>query len=116
MRFMNWVLGVANLRGSITSVVDLRLFLGLPQEVPTPRSRIVITSSGTMVIGFLVDGVNEMRVLAGDVLMRDGLRQVSPPWIMPFVESFSQNAGRRILIIDIDRLLFTDSLHHYRID
>lgn len=112
----SWVLGVASLRGAITSVVDLRRFFGLSPQAMTTRSRVVVASAGGMVIGFLVDGVNEIRVIPPEAQTADGIRQVSPPWLMPYVEAQAQLGERRIFVVDIERLLFADNLHHYRAD
>jgi purine-binding chemotaxis protein CheW len=112
----SWVLGVANLRGSITSVIDFRSFLGLPSEASTSRSRIVVASVRGMSIGFLVDSVNEIRAIPPESLQREGVRQVSPPWIAPYLEAYTQYSGRSVYIVDIERLVFTDSLHRYRVD
>jgi chemotaxis signal transduction protein len=112
-----WLLGIANLRGAITSVVDLRYFLGMPRASVTAQSRIVVASANGMVIGFLVDGINEIRVVPPEAQAREIVRQAAPPWLAPFVESVAQIAeGRRVLIIDLQRLLFADALHQYRMD
>lgn len=111
-----WVLGVASLRGAITSVVDLRRFFGLPHQAMTARSRVIVASAGGMVIGFLADGVNEIRVIPPEAQTSDGIRQVSPSWLLPYVEAQAQLGERRIFVVDIERLLFADNLHHYRAD
>ena len=62
-----WVSGVTNLRGSITSVVDLRMRLGLPAPDGAPRRRMIVIRSTTNVIaGLLVDRVLGIRVLSDD--------------------------------------------------
>jgi purine-binding chemotaxis protein CheW len=111
-----WVLGVANLRGAITSVVDLRLFLGLPFETITSRSRVVVASAKEMIVGFLVDGVTEFRALPPEAQTHDHVRQLTPPWLTPYVETLAIVGDRRILLIDVEKLLFADSLHRYRAD
>jgi purine-binding chemotaxis protein CheW len=112
----SWVLGVASLRGAITSVVDLRRFFGLLPQAMSARSRVVVAAAGGMVIGFLVDGVNEIRVIPPEAQTADGIRQVSPPWLLPYVAAQAQLGERRIFVVDIERLLFADNLHHYRAD
>lgn len=64
-----WVCGVTNLRGSIISVIDLRLRLGLPlPEVGIRRRMIVIRSPVQRVTtGLLVDRVLGIRVLSDDL-------------------------------------------------
>jgi purine-binding chemotaxis protein CheW len=111
-----WVLGVANLRGAITSVVDLRQFWGLPRAEITPRSRIVVASTKEMIAGFLVDGVAEFRALPAEQQPRDSARAQAPPWLAPDVAGVTTIAGRRIFMLDVEKLLFADSLHKYRSD
>jgi purine-binding chemotaxis protein CheW len=113
---VSWVLGVANLRGTITSVVDLRRFFGLMPQAMTVRSRIVVASVRGMVIGFLVDGVNAIQNIPIEAQTQEGIRQSSPPWLFPYVTAQAQSAGRWIFVVDIERLLFTDAIHHYRAD
>lgn len=63
----NWVSGVTNLRGSITSVVDLRTRLGLPSpNGAVRRHMMVIRSSSNVTTCLLVDRVLGIRVLSDD--------------------------------------------------
>jgi purine-binding chemotaxis protein CheW len=110
----DWVVGVANLRGSITSVIDLHGFLDLQREAITTRSRIVVASSGGMVMGILVDSVTEIRALPDENIIQEGAHHFAPAWLAPFITGMTQSSGRRVLLVDLARLLFTDSLHHYR--
>ena len=56
-----WLLGIANLRGTIISVVDLRQFLGGNASTPTASSRMVIVRSGQSAYGLLIDSIIGMR-------------------------------------------------------
>jgi chemotaxis signal transduction protein len=111
-----WVLGVANLRGAITSVVDLRQLWGLPREEITARARVVVATAKDMIIGFLVDGVAEFRALPSTAPNRDAARQQAPAWLAPYVMDAVVVAGRRIFALDVETLLFADMLHRYRAD
>jgi purine-binding chemotaxis protein CheW len=113
---VGWVLGVANLRGAITSVVDLRRFLGLPPEAISPRSRVVVASTRDMVIGFLVDGASEFLPIPEAARMRDNVRQYAPPWLGAFASAMAQYNNRTLFLLDAERLLFADSLHRYQAD
>lgn len=63
----DWVSGVTNLRGSITSVVDLRMRLGLPSPDGAVRRRMmVIRSPSNITTCLLVDRVLGIRVLSDD--------------------------------------------------
>jgi purine-binding chemotaxis protein CheW len=54
------VLGIFNLRGKITSVVDIRPVLGLKQQELDSRSRIVIIEVGSLSTGVIVEDVKEI--------------------------------------------------------
>ena len=77
-----WVRGVINLRGSIVSVVDLRLFLDLEQLPYTPRTRLLSLQYKEMLICLVVDGVSEM-VGSDRAAVLDALRAARPATIAP---------------------------------
>ena len=54
------VRGVANLRGRILAVVELRSRLGLPPAEPTARARVVVVEVRDRVLGLLVDAVSQV--------------------------------------------------------
>ncbi|MDH4318770.1 MAG: chemotaxis protein CheW, partial [Desulfobulbaceae bacterium] len=56
----HWLKGVANLRGDIISIVDLRTFLKLESGEETINKRLLITRAGEaeIVVGLVVDRVN----------------------------------------------------------
>jgi|GEM_PF-443468 len=54
------VLGIFNLRGKITSVVDVRPILGLKQLEMGNRSRTVIVQAGPLTTGVVVENVREI--------------------------------------------------------
>ncbi|HUR93116.1 MAG TPA: chemotaxis protein CheW [Gemmatimonadales bacterium] len=54
------VRGVANLRGRILAVVELRSRLGLAAAELTPRSRVIVVEVRERVLGLLVDAVSQV--------------------------------------------------------
>ena len=56
-----WLLGMANLRGVVISVVDLREFLTGKPTMLGPNSRVVVVRSGEWHYGLLVDEIIGMR-------------------------------------------------------
>jgi purine-binding chemotaxis protein CheW len=54
------VRGVANLRGRILAVVELRSRLGLPPAELTARARVVVVEVRGRVLGLLVDAVSQV--------------------------------------------------------
>jgi twitching motility protein PilI len=56
-----WLLGIANLRGKVISVTDLRDFLTGRPTMQLPGSQIVIVRAGEWDYGLLVDEIIGMR-------------------------------------------------------
>jgi purine-binding chemotaxis protein CheW len=108
---VSWILGVIHLRGAILSVVDLRGFFGLPTQPVTSRSRLLVITQGEMMLGLVVDGVNEMRSLAE---LPEQSSVLAPTWATPFAERVVVADGRPIVVLDCERLLFADKMHRYR--
>lgn len=59
--------GVANLRGTVVSIVDLRTVLGLPVNGPLPFA--VVIRHGGRQVGVLVDRVPEIRTVQREELL-----------------------------------------------
>jgi len=55
-----FIQGLANLRGSILPIVDLRGRFGLPEIEPTEATRIVVADLDGNLLGFVVDDVSEV--------------------------------------------------------
>lgn len=109
---VSWMKGVMNLRGSITSVVDFRAFLGLESLPHNARTRLLSLQYNEMVICFMVDGVNEMLTIPSSA-MRGGRQSAIPTWIAPYTAGFALLEGRGIVVLDVARLLFSEKMHHY---
>jgi len=56
-----WMLGLANVRGSLLPVIDLQLYLGAKAVVPSKASRILVLRLRGLVAGLLVPSVQGMR-------------------------------------------------------
>jgi purine-binding chemotaxis protein CheW len=95
------LIGVANLRGTIVPIVDLRPSLGLP-SVAAPRYAIVIRQ-GAQHVGILIDEVPESH--ATD--FEDVLEMPSDEVVRqrPFVSAVLTLMGRPIGLVDVVRLL-----------
>lgn len=106
-----WVLGVVQVWGTIISVVDLRTFFGQPPQPLSGRNRLLVVTMNEMTIGFVVDVVTEMRPTGTTTAMDD---PNIPPWIQPYAEGVLRLEDRAIVLLDPDRLLFSEAIHHYR--
>ena len=106
-----WVLGVVQVWGAIVSVVDLRAFLGQPSQPLTARSRLLVVTLKDMTIGFVVDTVTEMRPVGPATATDD---PNIPPWLQPYAEGVLHIEDRAIVMLDPERLLFSEPMHRYR--
>jgi chemotaxis signal transduction protein len=102
---------VVQVWGSIVSVVDLRTFFGLTPEPLSTRNRLLVLTLKDMTIGFLVDFVTEMRPTDDTIAMDD---PTIPPWLQPYSEGSFHLEDRTVVLLDPERLLFSDAIHHYR--
>ncbi|MCS4505554.1 hypothetical protein KBTX_04437 [wastewater metagenome] len=58
-----WVLGIANIRGTLVPVSDLGAFLGLGAAADSPVARVLVIAQGDAQAGVLVDELYGMRHL-----------------------------------------------------
>ena len=56
----DFIPGVINIRGDIESVININRFLGLPDSVTSPKSRIAIVDIGGVRSGIIVDSVEDV--------------------------------------------------------
>ncbi len=109
-----WVRGVMNLRGSIASVVDLRMFLGLEQLPYTPQTRLISLQYNEMLICMIVDGVSEMVPFPPSAITSRGTRQGAiPSWISSYATGHASLSNRTMVILDVPRLLFSEKMQNY---
>ena len=65
-----WLTGVVNLRGHVIPVIDLRRRLHLPPHTPDLNTPIIIAQSATRPFGVVVDRLDTVIELGGDVVER----------------------------------------------
>jgi twitching motility protein PilI len=99
-----WLLGIANLRGTILSVVDLQEFLGGEPSTPTPNSRLVIVRAGEWEYGLLIHEVIGMRQFGEQSRLPDIATDKNINFTPYCVEGF-EGENRQWFVFDIDRLL-----------
>jgi purine-binding chemotaxis protein CheW len=109
-----WVLGITQLWGVIVSVVDFTSFVGQGLTNLTARSRLLAVTVRDMQVGFLVDGVTEIRTI-GSAIRRDAAAG-APDWAHPYLDGVVQDGNRLIVALDPEKLVFSDRIHRYRTD
>jgi len=112
---VSWVRGVMNLRGSIISVVDLRMLLDLELLPYSPRTRLLSLQYNEMVICFVVDGVSEMLPIPPATIINGNVRQATiPQWVFPYTAGCALFTHRMVVILDVPRLLFSEKIQQYK--
>lgn len=101
------MLGVVNVRGTATPVMDLRIRFGLPPHPQTQDSRIMILhcvlEGEKVAVGGLADSVSGVLDFADDDIApppRIGMR-----WRPEFVRGIGSCGGRFYILLDIEKLL-----------
>jgi purine-binding chemotaxis protein CheW len=109
-----WVKGVINLRGSIASVVDFRMFLDLEQVPQGSRTRLLSLQYNEMIIYFVVDGVSEMLPIPANAIIGSNSRRADIPlWANLYTSGAALFANRAVILLDVPRLLFSEKMQRY---
>lgn len=99
----HYVEGVVNLRGKVIPIINLRMRLGLSSTEHMKDTRIVVVDVGHVLLGFIVDSVEEV--------LRLPVECIEPPPLSGVggVDEFHKGVGRvegRLLILLNLELLF----------
>ena len=98
----HFVEGVINLRGKVIPIINLRARFGLPLIDPTKDSRIIVVEIGHLILGFVVDSVEEVLRLPGEL--------IEPPPATgrtgsdEFHKGVGRIDGRLLILLDLDLL------------
>lgn len=101
-----YVKGVMNLRGMIIPVIDVKEKLGFSSGGTNQKARILVTNVDGNLTGLLVDEVDQvMRIPSKDVetSLSGGLESIV------YISGVAKTAGRLIVLLDVPKLLETDS-------
>lgn len=109
----DWVVGVINLRGSISSVVDLRAFLDMERLPYDPRTRLLSVKYNEMLICLVVDSVSDMVPIQPNLVDRS--TRGIPQWVVSYSSGLALVGKRQVTLLDAARLLFADKMHHYSV-
>jgi purine-binding chemotaxis protein CheW len=98
-----FVEGIAQVRGRVVPVVNLRSRFGLPRAEATLDSRMVVTQHGDRVVALLADSAREVVMLSPSQL-------VPPPPLVEggangFVRALAHLGPRVLLVIDVARVI-----------
>ena len=95
--------GVINLRGVRVPIVDLRAGIGFGKTEGAPFEAVIVLNLPERVLGIAVDGVTDVVTLsAGRIQQAD---ESSTALHARFATGVGACAGRRLLLLDLERLM-----------
>jgi twitching motility protein PilI len=98
-----FVLGIANVRGSLLPVNDLAQLLGLPREPEHREQRVLVFNSERVPVGFLVDEVAGNRQFAPADQRPEWVADSGP--LRPYLLGAFAREGRRWLALSLHKLV-----------
>lgn len=98
-----YITGIINLRGSVLPVYSLRKKFNLKEKEPNENTKIIVTVTNDMKIGFIVDSVQE-------ILNIDDKNIEEAPKIVTginrkYIKSIAKMEERMVILIDIDLII-----------
>ncbi len=110
----HWLLGIANLRGDIISIVDLRGFLGLSPADSTQEGRLLITRSTNeeTAVGLIVDSVSGIRFLQNREINTS--TAVTKSKVAPYLRGIYSDKEQLLIVLNIDKLLLSSEMQQFK--
>jgi purine-binding chemotaxis protein CheW len=100
-----FVLGIANVRGQILSVVDLKKFFHLPDKGLGQLNQLIILRNEQMEFGILADAILGARPIALDVI------QASPPTVSGIGADYLRGVtAEHVILLDADKILSDEKI------
>ena len=95
-----FVLGIVNVRGRITPVIDIKKFFDLPDKGLTDLHRIILVRGNDLELGLLADVIVGVRTIPVDSL------QPSLPTLTGIRADYLKGVtAERLVVLDLDRIL-----------
>jgi purine-binding chemotaxis protein CheW len=118
----DWILGIANIRGEIISVVDLKGFLKLPSRQLNRKKRFIIVFNQEMKVGVLVDKVYGLfspdqvgaKIIENPSDMNKYLEYRRHKILEDYISGIFTMKNQFVNMIDIDKLLSSSRMNAFR--
>lgn len=95
-----FVLGIVNVRGRVTPVIDIKKFFDLPDKGLTDLHRIILVRGNDLEFGLLADVIVGVRTIPVDSL------QPSLPTLTGIRADYLKGVtAERLVVLDLDRIL-----------
>lgn len=101
-----FVLGVANLRGTIVTVIDLALILGLGRTHISSESQLIVVDDGKLHCSFPTDDEARVAVVRSSCLQEPA--ELPYEEMQPFLKGILRDNNDLIPLIDVSKVLQSD--------
>ena len=98
-----FVMGVINLKGTITPIIDLRTRFGIEQKVHNHSTRIIIVSYNQLEVGLIVDSAKDVLEFTEDLI--EPQPKVVGIQEMDFINGVAKVDKRLLILIKLERIL-----------
>lgn len=105
---LDFVKGVINLRGEVTSVIHLASRFGLAETEATENSRVIIVNLGTLQAGLIVDAANDVIDIPSSAIE-------PPPEAIGgvkagFIQGVAKLDDRLLILVNLNKILGEDEI------
>ncbi len=109
----DFVEGVINLRGQITTIVNLRKRFGMEAKPIDNDTRIIVVEHDNAVIGMMVDSVNEVKYLSEKEI--ESLPSIiTSRSEVKFLKGIGKLPDGLMILIDLNKVLSDDEVEKFR--
>ncbi|MDY6966781.1 MAG: chemotaxis protein CheW [Halobacteriota archaeon] len=99
-----FVEGVTNLRGQVTTVIDLKKRFGLEEKKQDKDSRIIIVEPDGIPMGLIVDSVTEVLRLQTDAI--ESTPDLTDDSVTDYIKGIAKLAdGALMIVVDIEQVV-----------
>jgi len=111
-RTPSFIKGVANLRGKVLPVTDLRERLGMPHSEDAGLQAIIVVSVAGIEMGLIVDKVSEVADIASEDI--EETPSFGPKIDTNFIAGIGKRGGNILLLLNLEKLFTNDELNNLK--
>lgn len=104
----DFIKGVANLRGVIVPIVDLRIKFRLESVTYDSHTVVIVVNIEDRVVGIVVDGVSDVMSLSPEQIKPAPEFGVSMP--VDYLSGLGNLEDRMLVLVDIEKLLTSEEM------
>jgi len=98
-----FIIGVINLRGKIVPLVDLRLKFDKPKKEYDDHTSIIVTETGDLGVGFIVDNVNDVTNVSKNQI--SDTPRFAKDTTNNYVKGIATLNENAVMLLDIEKIL-----------